>query len=179
MPFCATCGAPVEGRFCAKCGTPLAAAPGAGASAPPPPPGQGYPPPSGYAPPPGTMAPPAVAAPMADNIACALTYVLGFVTGILFLVMAPYNQNRTVRFHAFQSIFLSVGVLAVEIVLKIILGPLLFHGFYYGTLWAIYGLFWSLYGLACLVIWIYMIIQTYQGKTVVLPIVGPMAQKQA
>ena len=125
------------------------------------------------------MMPPAAAAPMADNVASALCYVLGFITGIIFLVMAPYNQNRTVRFHAFQSIFLSVGLIAIRIVLSMILAPLLFHGFYYGGLWAIYGLFWSLYGLACIVIWLYIIIQTYQGKTVVLPVVGPMAQKQA
>jgi uncharacterized membrane protein len=180
MPFCATCGAQVEGRFCAKCGSPVAtAAPGPGASAPPPPPGQGYAPPSGYTPPPGTMGPPAAAAPMADNMASALCYVLGFVTGIIFLVIAPYNQNRTVRFHAFQSIFLSVGLLAIRIVFSIVLGNLLFHGFYYGGLWAIYSLFWSLFGLACLVVWIYIIVQTYQGKSIVLPIVGPMAQKQA
>ena len=180
MAFCATCGAQVEGRFCAKCGSPVAAAaPGAGASAPPPP-GQGYPPPSGYATPQGTMGPPAAAAPMAENVACTLTYVLGFITGIIFLVIAPYNQNRTVRFHAFQSIFLSIGVLAIDIVFnKIILGPILFHGFYFGSLWAIYSLFWSLFGLACTVLWLYMLIQTYQGKTIVLPIIGPMAQKQA
>ena len=42
---------------------------------------------------------------MTDNVASALCYALGFITGILFLVLAPYNQNRMVRFHAFQSIF--------------------------------------------------------------------------
>jgi uncharacterized membrane protein len=185
MPFCATCGAQVEGRFCAKCGSPVAAAaPGAGTSAPLPPPGavpgSGYPPPSGYAPPPGTMGPPVAAAPMADNVASALCYVLGFITGIIFLVIAPYNQNRTVRFHAFQSIFLFFGLFIIRVILgSMILGPILFHGFYYGSLWVIYGLFWSLFGLACLILWIYLIIQAYQGKTVVLPVVGPLAQKQA
>lgn len=185
MPFCATCGAQVEGRFCAKCGSPVAAAAqGAGASAPPPPPGApGYPPPSGYAQQPygqpGMMAPPPAAMPMADNVACALCYALGFVTGIIFLVIAPYNQNRTVRFHAFQSIFAFGGLFAGEIVLRMVLSPLLFHGFYYGGLWAVWGMIWSLYGLFCFVLWIYMLIQTYQGRTIVLPVVGPMAQKQA
>jgi uncharacterized membrane protein len=116
---------------------------------------------------------------MADNLASTLCYVLGFVTGIIFLVMAPYNQNRTVRFHAFQSIFLSVGVIAIRIVLGMVFGIFLFHGGMFGTFWMLYSLLWSLYGLACLVIWIYMLIQTYQGNTVVLPVIGPIAQKQA
>jgi uncharacterized membrane protein len=183
MPFCATCGAQVEGRFCAKCGSPVATA-AQGAAAPPPPPGAGapgYPPPSGYAQQPygqpGMMAPPPVAAPMADNVASALCYVLGFITGIIFLVMAPYNQNRTVRFHAFQSIFMSVGLIAVRIVLGMIFGTLLFSGGF-GTM-VLWSMLWTVFGLACFVLWIYMLIQTYQGKTIVLPIIGPLAQKQA
>ena len=45
---------------------------------------------------------------MTDNMAGALCYLFGFITGILFLVLAPYNQNRDIRFHAFQSIFLNI-----------------------------------------------------------------------
>jgi len=116
---------------------------------------------------------------MADNLASTLCYVLGFVTGIIFLVIAPYNQNRTVRFHAFQSIFLSVGLIAIRIVLGMVLGILLFHGGMFGTLWVLYSLLWSLFGLACIVLWIYILIQTYQGKTVVLPIIGGIARQQA
>jgi len=87
MAFCASCGAPVEGKFCAKCGAPMGAA----------------------VPPPGA-APGVAAAGMTDNAASALCYVLGLITGILFLVLAPYNQNKTIRFHAFQSIFLSIAL---------------------------------------------------------------------
>src|ERR1700690_2492012 len=87
MAFCASCGAQVEGKFCAKCG-----AAGDAASAP------------GAAPP-----QPLAATGMTDNAASALCYVLGLITGILFLVLAPYNQNKTIRFHAFQSIFLNVA----------------------------------------------------------------------
>ena len=86
MAFCASCGAPVEGKFCAKCGTPMGVA----------------------VPPPGATSGPA-ATGMTDNAASALCYVLGLITGILFLVLAPYNQNKTIRFHAFQSIFMSVA----------------------------------------------------------------------
>ena len=116
---------------------------------------------------------------MADNLASTLCYAVGFITGILFLVLAPYNQNRTVRFHAFQSIFLSVGLLAVRIVFGTVLGVFLFHGGMFGTFWILYSMLWSLFGLACLAIWIYILIATYQGKTIVLPIIGTLAQPQA
>ena len=148
MAFCASCGAPVEGKFCAKCGAPMGAA----------------------VPPPGA-APGVAAAGMTDNAASALCYVLGLITGILFLVLAPYNQNKTIRFHAFQSIFMSVACILFSMVFNIII----FSGLHMFSL-----LFLSpLISLAFFVLWIYMIITAYQGKTVVLPVIGPIAQKQA
>ncbi len=159
MPFCASCGAQAEGAFCPKCGAPV----------------------GGAAPPPGAGAPPpmAAAAPMADNVAGALCYVLGLITGIIFLVLAPYNQNRTIKFHAFQSIFLNVGLVALWILLVVVLGvlahiPVL--GFVFVLLLT---LLWVVFALGGLGLWLYLIIVTYQGKTVVLPIIGPLAQKQA
>lgn len=152
MPFCGVCGAPVEGRFCAKCGSPLEA------SAQAAPAGPGMPPPA------------AASAGMTDNTASALCYVLGFITGILFLVIEPYNRNRTVRFHAFQSIFLSVAAIAIRIVLSFLLFTML-HLFSFLFLS-------SLISLAFFVLWLYMLIVTYQGKMVVLPIIGPLAQQQ-
>ena len=101
MPFCASCGAPVEGKFCAKCGAAMVAG---GGAPPPPPPGTS----------PGPYATP-VSAPMADNVASALCYALGLITGIVFLVLEPYSKNRTIRFHAFQSIFMNVAIIAIDI----------------------------------------------------------------
>lgn len=147
MAFCATCGSAVEGQFCAKCGSRLGAAPSAA-----------------YAP--GVQA----SATMADNVASALCYLLGLITGIIFLVMAPYNKNPVIRFHAFQSIFLHVACIVVVVGLNIVLGIL--------HLWGMFFL-GSLFWLACFVLWIVMLIQTYQGKTIVLPVVGPFAQQQA
>lgn len=112
---------------------------------------------------------------MAENVASTLCYVLGFITGIVFLVMAPYNQNRNIRFHAFQSIFFSLAWIVVSIVVSIILGILFtaLHMWFLG-----FGLH-SLINLAFFLGWIYMLIVTYQGKTVVMPIIGPLAQQQA
>lgn len=57
---------------------------------------------------------------MSDNLAAALCYVLGFLTGILFLVLEPYNKNKLIRFHAFQSIFLNLALVVVDIGLTIV-----------------------------------------------------------
>ena len=48
----------------------------------------------------------AQAAGLDENVVAALCYLAFVLTGILFLVIEPYNRNPTIRFHAFQSIFL-------------------------------------------------------------------------
>ena len=164
MAFCASCGAQVEGKFCAKCGATVQAPPVAG-----PPPGYGAPPPSGYA-------PPAAAAGQTDNVASLLCYLAGFITGILFLVLEPYNKNRAIRFHAFQSIFLNVAWIAVLIVLSIVTSVVAAVSL---SLIALFGLLQMLVGLAFLGLWLYMMISAYQGKQVELPVIGPLARKQA
>jgi uncharacterized membrane protein len=155
MPFCRNCGAPVVGQFCPQCGTPVA-----GAAAP-----SGSPPP-----------PPAAAAGLSENAASALCYLLGFITGIVFLAIAPYNQIRTVRFHAFQSIFFSVGLFAIAIGLGILSVIFYAMSFWLGML---FGLLQSVFGLAMFVLWLYLMWKAYQGQKVVLPIVGPLAERQA
>ncbi|HTS24915.1 MAG TPA: hypothetical protein VMH81_03525 [Bryobacteraceae bacterium] len=111
---------------------------------------------------------------MADNVASALCYAVGLITGVIFLVLAPYNQNRTVRFHAFQSIFYHVACIIVGIVFSIVLGIILAI-LHLGILSILGNLVWLAFFLG----WLYLIISAYQGKTVVLPIIGPLAQKQA
>jgi uncharacterized membrane protein len=116
----------------------------------------------------------AAAAPMADNVAAALCYAVGLITGIIFLVLAPYNQNKTIRFHAFQSIFFHVACILFYFVFSLVLGIVL-------SVMHIFGLAFlaQLVGLLFFVAWLYLVISAYQGKTVVLPIIGPLAQKQA
>jgi uncharacterized membrane protein len=148
MPFCPNCGSSVDGQFCAKCGTSMA----------------------GAAPAAGYNAPPVAATGLNENMAATLCYVLGLITGILFLVLAPYNQNRNIRFHAFQSIFLHLSVIAFYIVLGFMVHAFLgFMGF----------MMYPLIGLAVFALWLYILFSTYQGKKVVLPVIGQLAQQQA
>lgn len=102
---------------------------------------------------------------MSENVAGALCYLVGFITGIIFLVIAPYNGNKFVRFHAFQSIFTHVGIIVLSMLLGIVT-----HGFAL--------LLFPLIGLLALALWIYLMVMAYQGKTVRLPVVGDLAAKQ-
>src|SRR5579872_4000322 len=172
MAFCPSCGSAVEGRFCAKCGATVAAAAGGQPPSPAPNPTPSYPAGTGAAP----MATAGTSGGLADNVAATLCYVLTVITGIIFLVMTPYNQNRVIRFHAFQAIFffvamfaLSIGLMILGFVLRIIpvvggiISLLLSFGFWIGSL----------------ITWIYLMVKAYQGQKVVLPVIGPMAEKQA
>ncbi len=108
---------------------------------------------------------------MQENVAAALCYALGFITGILFLVLEPYNRNRNIKFHAWQSIFLSVALLIVNILVGIV----------FAATWS-FGMFWSIWLLVRLgffILWIYMMYSAYNNNRVKLPIIGDLAEKQA
>jgi uncharacterized membrane protein len=113
---------------------------------------------------------------MEENMACALCYVLGLLTGVLFLVLAPYNQNRLIRFHAFQSIFLNLAWIVVFIAISIIsiaLLPIPFLG-------AILSLLLHMVaGLGIFILWLMLMYKAYNKERWVLPIIGPLAEKQA
>ncbi len=160
MAFCASCGSTVEGRFCPKCGAAVGEAPGA--------------PPASQQP--ASPPPAAGAGGMSDNVAAALCYLAGFITGIIFLVVAPYNQNKAVRFHAFQSIFFSVGMVILSIALTIFSTIMFAISFWLGSL---LGLTYMVLWLAILVLWLYLMWKAYQGQKVMLPVIGELAQKQA
>jgi uncharacterized membrane protein len=135
--------------------------------------------PSGVSPAGVNPLPPPPMAPsvgMTDNMAGALCYLFGFITGILFLVLAPYNQDRNIRFHAFQSIFLNIAWVILWIVVSIVLIPFRMIPFL-GIFIAI--VLNTVLGLGGLILWLYVMFKTYNGEKIVLPMVGPMAEKQA
>jgi uncharacterized membrane protein len=114
---------------------------------------------------------------MTDNVAGLLCYILGLITGVLFLVLEPYNRNPFVRFHAFQSIFFNIASFALMIVFSIVSSivfsilPL--------SLWALWGLIGTVLWLAILVLAIFVMVKAYQGVRYKLPVIGDLAEKQA
>jgi uncharacterized membrane protein len=98
-----------------------------------------------------------------SNVAAALSYVFGWITGILFFMIE--SEDRFVRFHALQSIVVSLILMVGAMVLGAI--PIL-------------GWIALLpYGLGCFVLWILLIWKAYAGQEYQLPIIGPIAKEQA
>ena len=149
MAFCSACGAEVSGAaFCPKCG----AAQGVAAT------------PSGAV----------VASPTAgldENVAGLLSYVLGWVTGLIFFLI---DKRPFVRFHAIQSIGLNIALFAVYLVIGVLFTMLHFMSMGFLAL-AIYPLL----GLLVFALWIFMMYKAYQHEKFMLPIIGPIAANMA
>lgn len=97
-----------------------------------------------------------------ENVAGLLCYVLGLITGIVFLVLE--KENRFVRFHAIQSIITSVFLILVNMVLSFI--P--FIGW-------LFGLFLAP---LTLLLWLFLMFKAYSGAMFKLPVIGDLAEKQ-
>ena len=110
-------------------------------------------------------------------MACALCYLLGLFTGVLFLVLEPYNKNRLIRFHAFQSIFFNLAWIAFWIVWMIV--GLMLGAISHGLFFIIQLPINLLVTVGGFCIWIYLMYSAYQGKTFQLPIIGALAATQA
>lgn len=162
MTYCSQCGTAVEGRFCPQCGAVVA--PSGAASGP-------ASPPSAYSTPTGS--PGAAASGLTENVAAALCYAVGLITGIIFLVLAPYNQNPRIRFHAFQSIFFHVAFIILSIVFWTIGAMMPFPV----SLVMSFGQL-LLFPIG-LVLWLFLMWKAYQGQTFEIPVIGPIARQQA
>jgi uncharacterized membrane protein len=163
MAFCGKCGSSIsEGvAFCPQCGAPV----GAAAAAP----AQGDWNQVPIAPGPGVaMAGPASG--LQENVAGMLCYLLGWITGIIFLLI---DKRPFVRFHAAQSIvvFGALNVLRVILVFGL-----------FGPHYGVFSLWWmlsSLISLITLVAWLVLMITAYQGKSVEVPVAAGIAKSIA
>ncbi len=108
-----------------------------------------------------------------SNVAGSLCYLLGFLTGVFFLVTDPYKRDHFVRFHAFQAIFLSiactVAFFAFFIALAIMPGSLR-HG-----VW----LLGPMLGLGICLLWLVLMYKARNRQQFRLPVIGDLAAKQA
>lgn len=103
-----------------------------------------------------------VARPQTKPVA-ALTYLLGFVTGIIFLYVEPYNQDEFVRFHARQSIGFSVACFALWVVVAV------FTAILPHALGMIISFIWTIVALALAVYWLFLMYKAYMGERYRIP----------
>ena len=100
---------------------------------------------------------------MDANIAATLSYLVGFVTGIIFLLVE--KENKFVRFHAMQSTILFAGIVVIDILLQLV--PIL------GALVVIFVVI-----PASAILWLLLMFKAYQGEEFRLPLVGDVAAER-
>jgi len=146
MPFCSSCGNTVNqaDQFCAKCGV---RQPGAA---------------------PQPVDPLAGITPRTASILCYIPAV-GWIASVIVLAADKFRGNKTVRFHAFQGLYLFVAWLIVEWVVSPIFREIPYHMFRIDKMLHVLILF----------VCIFMIIKTSHEETYSLPIIGELAQRSA
>ena len=157
MAFCAKCGATLsEGvGFCGSCGTPVGAAAGGPTPAGPPAPAAG-----------GGLEP---------NVAGALAYVT-VIPAIIFLVVEPYNKDKFIRFHSFQSIFFAIAWVALAIVLMIVSAVLAVIPI---VGWILGLLLWVALMIGMFALWVFLMYKAYKNERYMIPVIGKIAAQQA
>lgn len=144
MAFCKACGQDIgDANFCPKCGASQSSA---------------------VAPAPVVSAPSSEG--LAENVAGLFCYLLGWVTGIVFLLI---DKRPFVKFHAAQSIVVFGGLTVLRIAASFLSG---LTGFF---IWGLFGLI----GLLGFVLWILLMVKAYQHEMFKLPIAAGIAESIA
>jgi uncharacterized membrane protein len=123
--------------------------------------------------PPVTVTPASVPSQFKDNLLAALAYVT-FIPAVIFVLIEPFKRNRFIRFHSFQSIFLTVATIVIAIALRILYSLL--------TLIPVVGylLAWLALAVAVLgwgILWLVLLVKALQGQSFRLPLIGSLAEK--
>ncbi|MEF8879955.1 MAG: DUF4870 domain-containing protein [Candidatus Thermoplasmatota archaeon] len=111
-----------------------------------------------------------------ENVASALCYVLTWLTGIIFYLME--KENKTVRFHAMQSILTFLPLTILGYIFQGILGVShsTVYGYSYATHFTPFYYIGILIYLIMLVLWLVLIFKAYQGEKFKLPVIGDIAE---
>jgi uncharacterized membrane protein len=146
MPYCSSCGNAVNqtDQYCAKCGS---RQPGAA---------------------PHATDPLAGITPRTASILCYIPGV-GWIASVIVLAAEKFRHDKTVRFHAFQGLYLFVAWLIVEWVLSPIFREI--HPPFFRVDKALH--------LLILCVWVFMIIKTSHEERYSLPIIGELAERSA
>ena len=149
MAFCKACGQEIgTATFCPKCGASQASTAGS--------------------------APVAVTASptegLQENVAGLLCYVLGWLTGLIFLLI---DKRPWVKFHAAQSIVVFGGLTILRISVGILSGMM--GGVIGFELWAALTM---AIGLVGLILWILLMVKAYQHQNFRVPVAAGIADQR-
>lgn len=111
---------------------------------------------------------------LAANLAGALAYLLGPITGIAFLVLE--KENRFVRFHAAQSIAVGILLIVASIALSILSGILAVVPVLGWIAALLAGL---AFGLLTFVLWVMLMWRAWNGREWEVPVAGGIARSMA
>ena len=100
---------------------------------------------------------------MDENVAAALAYVLGWITGAVFLLVEP--ANKFVRFHALQSVIV-FGALSL---LWFVALSIPFLGWFIALV---------LLPPVSLILWLFLMFKAYQGERFKVPFAGEFADQR-
>jgi uncharacterized membrane protein len=171
MPFCTQCRTAVADadKYCPSCGAAVNRPAEQGSR-------------------PVEPSPPAPAQPQAAPGASAsisltasqaglLAYAFGFISGVILLNVQPWSQDRTVRFHAFQSIFFAAALIVLFVAASIVaavlsLGSPLGVG---GLTMLLNFVVWA----GGIALWLVLMVKAYRGERLMLPIIGRLAERAA
>jgi uncharacterized membrane protein len=113
---------------------------------------------------------------LSSNVAAMLAYLLGLLTGIIFLSLEPYKRDPFIRFHAFQSICYSVVVIAFWIIWN----NLAYLGYIsLGVFWVFVRMMGALISMALFFYWLFLMYKAYNKERYVIPVIGEFASNLA
>jgi uncharacterized membrane protein len=108
---------------------------------------------------------------LSENAAGGIAY-LTIIPAIIFLIVAPFKSSSFVRFNAWQSIFFYVAWAVVHILIQVVQHLVPTIVFLTLTLW-------QFVDLAFFVVLVIVFVSAFNGKRILLPILGGLAEQQA
>lgn len=119
------------------------------------------------------VAKPKTSTGLEENVAGLLCYLLGFITGIIFLIIE--KESRFVRFHAMQSTVTFLSLMIINWIIGAISLAIAFNPFTWG-LGAVLWIISTLISIAALILWILGMYMAYKGQMYKFPLFGQIAE---
>ena len=110
------------------------------------------------------------ATPPNFRLIAALSYLFGFVSGVIFLYLEPYNQDDFVRFHARQSIIFSAAWLAVQVVVGVFIAVMP-H-----PISRLLAFLLSIFNIGAAIFWVILMYKAYSGERYRIPELADWAE---